>query len=72
MVRYTRLREIRERQGVTQAELSRRLKVSQQAVFEWEHRTDAKVSTLLRWAKALDVDFVELVVVPRKLRRKVK
>jgi DNA-binding XRE family transcriptional regulator len=48
-----RLYALRERQGVTQTELARRLEVSQANVSRIEHETDLKLSTLRGYVEAL-------------------
>jgi hypothetical protein len=47
------LAEVRELVGVTQADLASVRGVSQNAISKFEHRDDALLSTLCRWAEAM-------------------
>ena len=53
-----RIREMREAQGLTLAELGARIGVSAQAVYNWENRQakTLKGASLIRAAEALGVD----------------
>jgi len=53
-VRKTVLSVLRTQRGVTQAELARRAKMTQSEISRVELRSDCLVSTLQRYAAALD------------------
>lgn len=54
-----RLVEVREKEGLSQADLAKRLDISQPSIWQLENQGDAKLSTLQRYAEALgqDIDF---------------
>ena len=58
-----RIEEIRKRAGITQAELSRRIEVSQGFVSDMENgKAVPSLDTLVRIAKALNCTLDELVI----------
>lgn len=59
----SRLAEIRKAQGIGQQELAERLNISQSTVSNLEHSADPKLSTLVRYAAALDAT-ISVVITP--------
>jgi len=52
--------EVREKRGLTQAEMARRMEVKQPALSRWERTgfEKAKVKTLKKIARALDAELI--------------
>ncbi len=61
--RFHRLAEVREQQGVTQRNVSRRLGIDMAEVRRQEQgETDLRISDLLNWQEVLEVPIAELLV----------
>lgn len=66
---YQTLQKARSEKGLTQAQISELLEVGQSYLSQVERgKHDVKVSTLVEWARVLDL---ELMLVPRKHRQAV-
>lgn len=58
----THIIQARDRAGITDAELARRLEVSRSTVHDWVHgEHEPTLSSLRKIAKALDVELAELL-----------
>ena len=64
-----RIQQARETLGVTQEELAGRLHMSQPALSRFERRPDVRLSTLARYAEALEGHLEIVLVVPRQRGR---
>ena len=67
-----RIQQAREHLGVTQETLAGRLHMSQPALSRFERRPDVRLSTLARYAEALDGHLEIILVVPRRGRGKTR
>jgi transcriptional regulator with XRE-family HTH domain len=67
------LRQIRERQGISQRALAKAAGITQMALYELEAgRTDPRLSTLRALAKALNVTVAEIIREGRPARKRAR
>ena len=65
-----RIQQARELLGVSQEELADRLHMSQPALSRFERRPDVRLSTLARYAEALEGRLEVTLVIPKRGRGK--